>query len=340
MANIIIPKAWQISELNATPEKTYFNRRKILKTLGLGGLALAGGAFGGTLAGCDGSGANSADGGGLANDRGSADSTTWSQVHQDLYPADRNDSYTVDERPLSPEEKATKYNNFYEFSVLKPLVWEKVGDFQTYPWTVEISGLVKSPKVWDLDALIRSFTLEERVYRFRCVEAWAMTVPWTGFPLKKLIDLVEPLSSAKYIRLISKADTATMPGLAADWYPWPYFEGLRLDEANNEMAFLATGIYGKTMPKQNGAPIRLVTPWKYGYKSAKSIVKIEFLAEEPETFWHKLVPHEYSFLSNVDPEVPHPRWSQATERLIGDGSTVPTQKYNGYADQVGSLYTG
>lgn len=337
MANVIIPKAWQTRALKATPEKTYFKRREILKSLGLGGLALAGG----TLLGCDGTPAGSPDGGtGPTADGGSsADSATWAQVHADLYPAQRNTAYSVDERPITSEEKATQYNNYYEFSVGKSLVWQLVDKFQTVPWTVEIGGLVKSPKTWDLDKLIRTFTLEERVYRFRCVEAWAMTVPWTGFPLSKLIELAEPLSSAKYIRFISKADAATMPGLAADWYPWPYFEGLRMDEANNEMAFLATGIYGKAMPKQNGAPLRLVTPWKYGYKSAKAIVKIEFVAEEPETFWHQLVPHEYPFLSNIDPDVPHPRWSQATERLLEDGSTVPTQKYNGYADQVGSLYT-
>jgi sulfoxide reductase catalytic subunit YedY len=204
---------------------------------------------------------------------------------------------------------------------------------------VEIGGLVPRPGTYDLDTLVRRLGLEERIYRFRCVEAWSMTVPWTGFPLKKLVDLVQPLSSARFVRLVTAHRPAQMPGLAEDaGYPWPYQEGLRLDEAVNELTMLVTGLYGKVLPGQNGAPLRLIVPWKYGYKSIKSIVGIEFVEQQPATFWNTVQPAEYGFESNVDPSVPHPRWSQANERLIDNGESIPTLPFNGYGDYVAGLY--
>jgi len=188
--------------------------------------------------------------------------------------------------------------------------------------------------------MIKKIGLEERTYRFRCVEAWSMAVPWSGFSLASLIKFLEPDSKAKYVRMISYADAEQMPGVKhQDWYDWPYYEGLSMEEAMNELSFMATGIYGKPLPKQNGAPMRLVVPWKYGYKSTKSIVKIEFIDYQPETFWHKIAPREYGFISNVNPEIPHPRWSQAQEQMMGEDFKRPTLKYNGYGDYVARLYS-
>jgi sulfoxide reductase catalytic subunit YedY len=206
--------------------------------------------------------------------------------------------------------------------------------------TIDVKGMVEKPFKLDVGELITSMDLEERVYRFRCVEAWAMTVPWTGFPLKKLIERCKPLSTATFVRFVSVNRPKQMPGIpAAPWYPWPYYEGLRMDEATNEIAFVATGIYGEPLPKQSGSPIRLALPWKYGYKGPKAIVEMEFTDKQPPTFWNELQPAEYSFLSNVNPNVPHPRWSQASERLIGQSDRrVPTQMFNGYETWVGDLY--
>jgi len=214
------------------------------------------------------------------------------------------------------------------------------GDFETAPWPIEITGLVEKPLTLDATELFELFPLEERVYRFRCVEAWAMIVPWTGFPLSKLIEKVAPRREAKFLRFETFNRPAQAPGMRSlHNYPWPYFEGLRLDEAMNPLTLAVNGVYGKPLPKQHGAPWRIVVPWKYGYKSIKSIVKIEFVAEQPKTFWETLGPDEYPFESNVNPKVPHPRWSQATERMIDTGDRVKTQLYNGYGEYVAKLYS-
>ena len=255
----------------------------------------------------------------------------------DLYPAKRNERFTLD-RPLTEEAVAGRYNNFYEFSPVKDRVWRLIERFETRPWQIEVTGLVARPKVYDLDDLVRRMPLEERLYRFRCVEAWAMAVPWTGFPMKALMDLVQPLSSAKYVRMLTFFKPEQSPEQLDDGWPWPYFEGLTMAEATNELTLLVTGIYGHELPKQHGAPIRLIVPWKYGFKSIKSIVHLELVEEQPANFWNVLAPHEYDFWANVNPEVTHPRWSQATERMIGTGERRPTLLYNGYGDFVAHLY--
>ncbi len=253
------------------------------------------------------------------------------------YPAPRNPIFTLD-RPLTDETVAGRYNNFYEFSSRKN-VYKYVDGFKTRPWTVKISGLVRKPGVYDVEKLIKKFGVEERLYRLRCVEAWAMAVPWTGFPMRKLLDMVEPESSAKYVVFKTLYDRKVFRQQTIRfWLPWPYTEGLTMAEAANELTLLATGIYGHELPGQHGAPIRLVTPWKYGFKSIKSIVSIEFAEKQPPTFWNTLGPSEYAFTSNVDPEVPHPRWSQATERMLGSKERRKTLKYNGYGEFVAGLY--
>ena len=233
------------------------------------------------------------------------------------------------------------YNNFYEFGTGKEDPAKNSGNFTTSPWTLEIGGMVKQARTIAFEDLLKQVDLEERVYRFRCVEAWSMTVPWTGFPLRKLIELCEPRGDAKYVRFVSMHRPEEMPGQKAQtWHPYPYFEGLRMDEATNELGLVVVGIYGKPIPNQTGAPLRLALPWKYGYKGPKSVVKIEFTDQKPETFWNKLQPREYGFFSNVEPTKPHPRWSQATEEVLGTGERVPTLLYNGYADQVAPMYDG
>jgi len=253
------------------------------------------------------------------------------------YPAIQNPGFTLD-RPLTDEKVAAKYNNYYEFSSRKN-VWKYVEGFKAKPWTITISGLVKRPGVYDVDKLTKRFGLEERLYRLRCVEAWAMAVPWTGFPLRDLIKMAEPQSGAKYVLFTTLYDKKVFRQQRIRfWQPWPYTEGLTMAEAVNELSFLATGIYGHVLPAQHGAPIRLVTPWKYGYKSIKAIVSIEFTEKRPATFWNTLAPSEYGFISNVNPEVPHPRWSQATEKMLGTGERRKTMKYNGYGEFVAGLY--
>ena len=242
--------------------------------------------------------------------------------------------------PVNKFDEITNYNNFYEFSTDKQSVARLAQDFTTEPWTVEVYGLVNNPKTYGIDDLLKMFPQEERIYRLRCVEAWSMVIPWNGFPLASLLKEVEPTSDAKYVRFESVLDKKEMPGQSSPFYSWPYQEGLRLDEAMNDLAILATGLYGETMPKQDGAPIRLVVPWKYGFKSIKSIVKIELVDYQPETLWNNAAPNEYGFYSNVNPEVPHPRWSQASERRIGELGRRPTLMFNGYADQVAYLYEG
>jgi methionine sulfoxide reductase catalytic subunit len=315
---IRVPQGWEIPERLATPEHVYRGRRELLRALGLGA--------GAALTGCY-----------LSVDNPPVERTP-SEALPEL-PSSKNPRFTVPERPLTRESVATTFNNYYEFSTNKTEVWRLVEGFVTHPWTVEVSGLVRSPRVYDVDELSAALEQEERVYRFRCVEAWAMTVPWTGFPFAALARLADPLPEARYVRFVTAQVPEQMPGLrSAPGYPWPYHEGLRLDEALNELTFLATGLYGKALPGQNGAPLRLVVPWQYGFKSIKSIVRIEFVAEEPPTFWNTLWAQAYPFTSNVDPEVAHPGWSQASELLIGDGQRVPTQKYNGYGEFVGHLY--
>jgi len=302
-------RGWEIPEREAAPEGLYFGRRALLKGMGfVGAQGLLGRAFG--------------------------------AVAPDLYPAKRVGKYTLD-RPVTPEFAGTGYNNFYEFTLDKQRVKDLVEGFETEPWKVEVKGLCNNPKTYDIDDLVRRFPLEERLYRFRCVETWAMAVPWTGFPLASLVKAADPTSDAKYIRMVTVLRPDEMPGIKTQrHYPWPYFEALTLEEATNELALMVTGIYGKPLPKQNGAPIRLITPWKYGLKCIKSIVEIEFTSKRPPTLWNKVGGNEYGWYSNVNPKRPHPRWSQATDRLIPTGEERPTLMYNGYEEYVASLYTG
>jgi sulfoxide reductase catalytic subunit YedY len=311
-------RGWEIPEGQATPEAAMMARRALL-----GGVAAAGA---------------------LAVGPGRAEA--WSLFNSGSAPpqpvvlrpltAEANPRYDGG-RKLTEEHEATSYNNYYEFGMSKS-VGDAAAALKTTPWTIEIAGMVKSPRTIGYDDLLKQMKLEQRVYRHRCVEAWGMTVPWTGFPLADLVKLAEPLGSATYIKFNTLADAKTMPGLRQAWYPWPYAEGLTMQEAMNELSFLSVGLYGKTLPPQNGAPIRLNVPWKYGFKSVKSIVRIEFTDQRPKTFWEALQDSEYGFWANVNPEVPHPRWSQAEERLIGTSDVVPTKIWNGYGEFVAAMY--
>ena len=242
--------------------------------------------------------------------------------------------------PLTAFDAITHYNNYYEFSTNKEAVANLASDFRTRPWTVEVGGLVHKPGTFAVDDLLTTFPQEERIYRLRCVEGWSMVIPWLGFELGKLIDQVEPMTSAAYVGFTTLLDTEQMPGQRSPFYPWPYTEGLRLDEARHRLSLLATGLYGESLQPQNGAPLRLVVPWKYGFKSIKAIVRIDLLEQPPATLWSSVGPNEYGFYSNVNPEVDHPRWSQASERRIGEGGRRETLMFNGYADQVAALYAG
>lgn len=238
----------------------------------------------------------------------------------------------------TPYKSVTTYNNFYEFGTDKGDPAENAGKMALRPWTVRVEGLAGKPRTFDIDDLLRLAPLEERIYRLRCVEAWSMVIPWVGFPLAALLKQVEPQGSAKYVEFVSHYDPKIM--MRRPVLDWPYAEGLRLDEAMHPLTILAVGLYGEVLPHQNGAPIRLVVPWKYGFKSAKSIVAIRLVDKQPATAWNRSAPQEYGFYSNVNPEVSHPRWSQATERRIGEFRKRPTLMFNGYADQVASLYQG
>ncbi|MDQ3283884.1 MAG: protein-methionine-sulfoxide reductase catalytic subunit MsrP, partial [Acidobacteriota bacterium] len=250
--------------------------------------------------------------------------------------APRNARYTID-RPLTDEIIAASYNNFYEFTSRKD-VWRHVGAFQTDRWSVEVTGLVAKPRRYALEELLR-FAHEERLYRHRCVETWSMAIPWVGFPLSRLLLAAEPRHDARYVRFLSFSDPQQQPAVKErPWERWPYYEGLRIDEAMHDLTFVATGMYGHKLPPQHGAPVRIVVPWKYGYKSPKSVVRIELVAERPHTFWEDLAPTDYPFESNVDPSRPHPRWSQATERLLGTFDVRRTLPYNGYGELVRHLY--
>ncbi len=247
------------------------------------------------------------------------------------------------EKP-TPYKDVVAYNNFYEFGTEKEDPARNAHTLKTRPWTVQIEGEVKKPMTLDIDALLKLAPMEERVYRMRCVEGWSMVIPWVGWSLAELIKRVEPTGNAKYLQFVTLADRAQMPGLRSSVLQWPYVEGLRMDEAMNPLTMLSFGLYGEVLPNQNGAPVRLVVPWKYGFKSGKSIVKIRFVEKQPDTSWERAAPREYGFFSNVNPQVDHPRWSQATERRIGEGGLFekkrPTLMLNGYEAQVGSLYTG
>lgn len=318
MAPLIkIPQPWEMPEHRITPESVYWNRRQILQALGFTGVGVAG-----LLAGC--------------NRSQEAEQQIQQQAHTlSPLPAQRNTTFAI-EGALTEEKVASRYNNFYEFSSGKDDVWE-LAKFDARPWTVEVTGLVHKPQTLDMDDMLRLMPLEERHYRFRCVEAWAMDVPWIGFPMRALLERVEPMSKARYVRFTTRDFRQGKSAFSV--YPWPYNEGLTTAEAMNELTLLAVGIYGHILPHQHGAPLRLVTPWKYGFKSIKSIARIELTETQPATFWNTVAGHEYDFWANVNPKVPHPRWSQATERVIGSGERRPTLLYNGYAQYVGHLYT-
>lgn len=251
----------------------------------------------------------------------------------------RASAYTLGE-DKTPYKDVTSYNNFYEFGTDKSDPVANAGSLRTRPWTVAVEGEVRQPKVWDIDALLKLAPLEERVYRMRCVEGWSMAIPWVGFPLAEIIRRAEPTGKAKYVEFVTLNDPKQMPGQRSRVLDWPYVEGLRLDEAMHPLTLLAVGLYGEVLPNQNGAPIRLVVPWKYGFKSAKSIVKIRFVEKQPLTAWMAATPEEYGFYSNVNPQVDHPRWSQAKERRIGEFFKRDTLMFNGYGNQVAQLYRG
>ena len=352
MVNIKIPRSWEIPEREATSEALYYDRRGFLKTLGLasvGATLLAGGA-------CNSATEDEARAGNAA---AAADTTAtppthpayepdsqqvragwvdWGEEFAGRHPGTRNPGYTLD-RELTRESIAAGYNNFYEFTEVKDRVWRTVHSFEPRPWTIEVRGLVEKPLTLDIEKLVHDLRVEERLYRHRCVEAWAMAVPWSGIPMKDFVDYVKPLSSARFVRMVSFHRPDQAPGVEkSSHYPWPYYEALTMAEATNQLAFLVTGIYGHPLPKQHGSPIRLATPWKYGFKSIKSIVLFEFTEERPKNFWNVVAPKEYGFYANVNPKIPHPRWSQATERLIGVKGKVPTQLFNGYGEYVAHLY--
>lgn len=295
----------RIPSSEITPEEVYLNRRRFLQKLGFGAALALGGP---TLAGA-------------------------------AFPT-RGEAAPGSEDPLTPYESVTGYNNFYEFGLDKEDPARNARNFVTRPWSVQVDGHVEEPATYDLEDLLRPFTMEERVYRMRCVEGWSMVIPWQGFPLGALIARLKPTSSAKYIAFETLHDPSRMPGQRGRVLDWPYREGLRLDEAMHPLTILATGLYGRDLPGQNGAPLRLVVPWKYGFKGIKSIVRISFVAEQPKTTWSMMAPREYGFFANVNPQVDHPRWSQARERRIGELRRRPTLMFNGYGEQVASLYSG
>jgi sulfoxide reductase catalytic subunit YedY len=311
-------RGWELPESAATPEQLVHQRRRLIQGLAAGPLLLAG-AMGQWRA------AAAAD-----QDPGA-----------NPYPVARNPRYELDERipQLSDERLVTTYNNFYEFGSHKQ-IWKAAEALAIRPWTVTLDGMVEKEQTLDVDDLVRRMPLEERVYRLRCVEAWSMAIPWSGFPLKALVELARPLGNATYLRMETFLDPDMAPGQKQFWYPWPYIEGLTMAEATNELAFIATGLYGKPIPKQNGAPLRLAVPWKYGFKSIKSIVRFTFTDERPLNFWQEIQGSEYGFWANVNPEVSHPRWSQAEETPLGSPMKVPTLLYNGYAEFVADLYKG
>ena len=305
-------KGWELRESEATPETVFFGRRQLIEAIAAGPIA--------------------------ASALGSALAAEPEDPSAGLYPAKRNPRYTLD-RPLTNEKLATRYNNFYEFGSQK-FIADEAQALKTRPWTIKVDGLVEKPMTVEIDDLLKKMPLEERLYRHRCVEAWSMAVPWSGFAMAAFVDFAKPLGSAKYLQMETFLDPKTAPGQKEFWYPWPYVEGVTIAEAGNELAFLVTGVYGKPVPKQDGAPLRLALPWKYGFKSVKSIVRFSFTEKQPVSFWETVQGNEYGFWANVNPDVPHPRWSQATERVLGTNERVPTVKWNGYGEFVAHLYDG
>ncbi len=312
---IRIPRGWELPESAVTPESVFLNRRQIIQGLAAGSIAAA------------------------------APGLAWGATDSDdpsagLYPVARNERFEPGEgRKLTDEEWATRYNNFYEFGTSKK-IWKAAQALKIRPWEVRIDGEVESPRTIAIDDLLSQMPLEERVYRHRCVEAWSMVVPWTGFAFRDFVRFANPTANARYVAMETFLDPDTAKGQRQDWYPWPYVEGLTMEEANHELAFLVTGLYGKPLPRQNGSPLRLAVPWKYGFKSIKSIVRFTFTAERPVSFWEEMNSKEYGFWANVNPAVPHPRWSQATEKDLGTGKRIPTKIFNGYGEWVAALYEG
>jgi sulfoxide reductase catalytic subunit YedY len=315
-------RGWEIPERLATPEHLFFNRRQFLTA----GAAIGAAA---TLVACDDKQAAQADAQASAV-------TAEADPSASLYPFKRNEAYTLDRGVTSPDW-STQYNNYYEFSSGKHLTSEAQA-LPIRPWVLTIDGMVETPMQIGVDDLMKKMPLEERLYRHRCVETWSMAVPWSGFALKELVTLAQPKAEAKYLRFETFMNPEVAPEQKGPFYPWPYVEGLTIEEANNELAFMVTGMYGKPAPKQNGAPLRIALPWKYGFKSAKGLVKITFTDQRPVNFWQALQASEYGFWANVNPEVPHPRWSQANERVLGTDEPRPTLLYNGYEEFVAPLY--
>ncbi|MGB7779029.1 MAG: protein-methionine-sulfoxide reductase catalytic subunit MsrP [Pseudolabrys sp.] len=314
--NIIHRRGWEIPDRFITPEHLAFSRRSLLAGAA-STLALAPGA---------------------ASAQRVTDVAKLPDPSADLYPAKRNEKYTLD-RPITDEKVNGNYNNFYEFGTAKTIA-AAAQVLAIRPWTLKIDGMVEKPMEVGIDVLIRKLTLEERTYRHRCVEAWGMAIAWTGFPFAKLVELARPLGSAQYVRMETFMDPKMAPGQRQPWYPWPYVEGVTMGEATNELAFLVTGAYGHPLARQHGAPLRLALPWKYGFKSIKSIVRFSFTDKRPKGMWEALQPSEYGFWANVNPQVPHPRWSQASEEIIGTGERKPTLLFNGYSEYVADLYKG
>ncbi|MGZ3409381.1 MAG: protein-methionine-sulfoxide reductase catalytic subunit MsrP [Xanthobacteraceae bacterium] len=314
--NIIRRRGWEIPESCATPESIFFDRRAFLAATGASLAAT-------TLSPASAMAQRVAD---IPDPSG------------DLYPFKQNEKYTLD-REVTPEKVNVNYNNFYEYGTSKDVV-RAAQQLRVRPWTVKIDGMVEKPREIAIDDLLKAMPLEERLYRHRCVEAWGMAVPWSGFSLAAFVKYAAPLSSAKFLKMETFMDPAMAPGQRAAWYPWPYVEGLTMAEATNELAFLVTGAYGKPVAKSMGAPLRLAVPWKYGFKSIKSIVRFTFTEERPKGMWEALQASEYGFWANVNPEVPHPRWSQATEEVLGKMTRRPTLLFNGYGEFVADMYKG
>jgi len=313
---------WSKPDRDATDEDVFLNRRRILTAMGIGGAILAAPFAWRGMQGI------------LPEPAPIVPPEP--DPSASLYPVERNAAFTLD-RELTAEEDAISYNNFYEFGSHKSIA-SAAQALRIRPWQVRLDGMVEQEQTIEIDDLLSKMPLEERLYRHRCVEAWSMAVPWSGFALRALVDFAKPLGSAKYVVMETFHDPEMAPGQGASWYPWPYVEGLTIEEATNDLAFIATGLYGKPIPRQNGSPLRLAVPWKYGFKSIKSIVRFTFTESRPKTFWEDIQAAEYGFWANVNPEVSHPRWSQATERVLGTNERVPTLLYNGYADQVAHLY--
>jgi len=311
-------KEWN-SYKNITSEKTFINRRSILKSMGFGALSsniIMQNAF----------------------------AATQNDPRNDLYPVDENRKFNLEQfdikgglRQLTDEKSVISYNNYYEFGTTKNIK-RSASKLITSPWNISFKGLIDNEFEIDIDDLINKISLEERVYKLRCVEAWSMVVPWSGFPLKSIIKMAQPKSNAKFLVMKTFFDPDNVKSQRQDWFPWPYTEVITIDEAMNDLAFIATGVYGKSLPNQNGSPLRLVVPWKYGFKSIKSIVSFEFVSERPKTFWEEIQPKEYGFWANVNPKVKHPRWSQEQDKDIGSNRMYPTEIYNGYGKWVASLY--